>query len=78
MRAKGPLISIRSLSTNYGEWRVLRAVDLDVFRGEIFVLLGGSGSGKTTLLKHVLRLAKPDGGTIVVNGVDITACSDAD
>ena len=50
-------------------------VDLDVYRGEILVLLGGSGSGKTTLLKHVLGLTKPDTGSIRINGVDITSCS---
>ena len=46
-----PVISIKGLSASYGERRVLHGVDLDVNRGEIFVLLGGSGSGKTTLLK---------------------------
>jgi phospholipid/cholesterol/gamma-HCH transport system ATP-binding protein len=54
---------------------VLHGIDLNVYRGEIFVLLGGSGSGKTTLLKQVLALAKPDSGTIVMNGMDITSCS---
>jgi phospholipid/cholesterol/gamma-HCH transport system ATP-binding protein len=54
---------------------VLDGVDLDVPRGEILVLLGGSGSGKTTLLKQVLGLAKPDAGSIMMNGVDITRCS---
>ena len=70
-----PMISIRGLSASYGERRVLHGVDLDVYRGEIFVLLGGSGSGKTTLLKQVLALAKPDAGTISVTGTDITSCS---
>jgi phospholipid/cholesterol/gamma-HCH transport system ATP-binding protein len=69
------VISIRGLSASYGERRVLHGVDLDVYRGEIFVLLGGSGSGKTTLLRQVLALAKPDAGTIVMNGTDITSCS---
>jgi phospholipid/cholesterol/gamma-HCH transport system ATP-binding protein len=69
-----PIVSIRGLSVTYGERRVLREVDLDLYRGEIFALLGGSGSGKTTLLKQVLGLAKPDAGSIHVNGVDITAC----
>ena len=55
--------------------RVLHGVDLEMYRGEIFVLLGGSGSGKTTLLRQVLALAKPDAGTIVVDGIDITSCS---
>jgi phospholipid/cholesterol/gamma-HCH transport system ATP-binding protein len=73
--AAEPVISIRGLSASYGERRVLHGLDLDVYRGEIFVLLGGSGSGKTTLLKQVLALAKPDAGTISVNGTNITSCS---
>ena len=70
-----PVISIRDVSMSYGSRRVLDRVDLDVYRGEILVLLGGSGSGKTTLLKHVLGLTKPDTGSIRINGVDITTCS---
>jgi phospholipid/cholesterol/gamma-HCH transport system ATP-binding protein len=73
--APEPVISIRGLSASYGDRRVLHGVDLEMYRGEIFVLLGGSGSGKTTLLKQVLALAKPDGGTIEVDGIDITSCS---
>jgi phospholipid/cholesterol/gamma-HCH transport system ATP-binding protein len=53
-------------------------IDLDVYRGEILVLLGGSGSGKTTLLKQVLGLAKPEDGSITINGADITRCSPAE
>ena len=68
------VISIRGVSMSYSGRRVLDRVDLDVCRGEILVLLGGSGSGKTTLLKHVLGLAKPEAGSITINGVDIT-CS---
>jgi len=63
---------------SYGTRRVLDRVDLDVYQGEILVLLGGSGSGKTTLLKHVLGLTKPEAGSIVINGVDITRCSQSD
>jgi phospholipid/cholesterol/gamma-HCH transport system ATP-binding protein len=70
-----PVISIRGLSASYHDRRVLRDVDLAMYRGEIFVLLGGSGSGKTTLLKHVLGLLRPAAGSILVNGVDITTCS---
>jgi phospholipid/cholesterol/gamma-HCH transport system ATP-binding protein len=69
------VISIRGVSMSYGPRRVLDRVDLDVCRGEILVLLGGSGSGKSTLLKHVLGLAKPDSGSVTINGVDITTCS---
>ena len=69
------VISIRGVSMSYGARRVLDDVDLDVYRGETLVLLGGSGSGKTTLLKHVLGLGKPEAGSISINGVDITRCS---
>jgi phospholipid/cholesterol/gamma-HCH transport system ATP-binding protein len=69
------MISIRDVSMSYGGRRVLDRVDLDVHRGEILVLLGGSGSGKTTLLKNVLGLAKPETGSILIHGVDITRCS---
>jgi phospholipid/cholesterol/gamma-HCH transport system ATP-binding protein len=70
-----PVISIRGLSVSYEQRQVLREVDLDINRGEIFVLLGGSGSGKTTLLKQVLGLARPGAGSIRVNGTDISSCS---
>ena len=63
---------------SYGARRVLDRVDLDVYRGEILVLLGGSGSGKTTLLKQVLGLAQPETGSIAINGVDITRCSQSE
>jgi len=71
-------ISIRGVSMSYAGRQVLDRVDLDVRRGEILVLLGGSGSGKTTLLKHVLGLAKPEAGSIRINGVDITCCSSSE
>lgn len=77
-RVGDPLISIQGLSVSYGRRRVLTGIDLDVRRGEILVLLGGSGSGKTTLLKQVLGLAKPDAGSIRIDGVDITSCSSAE
>jgi iron(III) transport system ATP-binding protein len=46
----------------------LRGIDLDVVKGEFFVLLGPSGSGKTTLLRSVAGLEKPDAGEITLNG----------
>ena len=66
------------MSVAYGKTRVLDRVDLDVYRGEIVALLGGSGSGKTTLLRQVLGLARPDSGSIIIGGVDVTSCSEAE
>ena len=77
-KAADAVISVRGVSMSYSGRRVLDQVDLDVRRGEILVLLGGSGSGKTTLLKHVLGLAKPETGSITINGVDITCCSQSE
>jgi ABC-type nitrate/sulfonate/bicarbonate transport system ATPase subunit len=45
------LIKVRGLSKTYGEERILEAVDLDLLKGEILVVLGESGAGKTTLLR---------------------------
>ena len=70
-----PIIRMHDVSVSFGSRRVLDSVSLDVRRGEILVLLGGSGSGKTTLLKQVLGLMKPNTGSIVVKGVDITSCT---
>ena len=72
------MISIRDVSVSFGAKRVLESIDLDVYRGEVLVLLGGSGSGKTTLLKQVLGLTKPNTGRIVIYGVDITSCTSAE
>ena len=65
------MISIAGLSKNFqsGDRAVaaLRGIDLEVARGEFFVLLGPSGSGKTTLLRCVAGLEKPDAGMIALN-----------
>jgi iron(III) transport system ATP-binding protein len=66
------VISISGLSKKFrtGDHAVaaLQAIDLEVGRGEFFVLLGPSGSGKTTLLRSVAGLEKPDEGEISLNG----------
>ena len=72
------IISVRDLVVEYEGRRVLDGVNLDIEQGEIMVLLGGSGSGKSTLLRQILGLERPKSGTIVVNGTDITRCSQAE
>ncbi|MEE9423099.1 MAG: ABC transporter ATP-binding protein [Gammaproteobacteria bacterium] len=66
-----PIIQVRGLETWYGEHKILEAVNLDVFAGEIMVIMGGSGSGKSTLLRYLLGLHKPDKGSINIFGKDI-------
>ena len=69
------MISVRNLVAEYGGHRVLDGLNLDVEPGETMVLLGGSGAGKTTLLRNLLGLERPQSGSVVVKGVDITRCS---
>ena len=76
-----PLLSVRDLSLAFrtgGKLRgrplqALAGVDLDVAEGETFALVGESGSGKTTLGRCVVRLYRPDSGSIHFDGRDITA-----
>jgi ABC-type Fe3+/spermidine/putrescine transport system ATPase subunit len=66
------VIAVSAVRKNFksGEQTVaaLRGIDLEVQRGEFFVLLGPSGSGKTTLMRCVAGLEKPDAGNITLDG----------
>ena len=66
--------AIRMIGVNkwYGEFHVLRDVDLEVARGEKVVLCGPSGSGKSTVLRCLNRLEAHQGGRIVVDGAELT------
>lgn len=68
---KEPFIQIRHLRKAFGERRILRGVEADLYRGETFVILGGSGSGKTTLIKHLMGMLMPDEGSVAVEGLDL-------
>jgi len=70
-----PVISVESLTVQYGDHRVLDGVSLNVEAGEVMALLGGSGSGKTTILRHIIGLERPTSGTVRIRGVDINRCS---
>ena len=61
------MIVARRLAKRYGTHTVLRAVDLDIGRGDALLVTGPNGSGKTTLLRIVTGLAAPTSGTIEVD-----------
>ena len=71
-------VSVRDLVVRYGDRTILDRIDLDIRKGEVLVLLGVSGSGKSTLLRHLVGLERPQSGSIVVKGVDIIGCSEAE
>ncbi|MDN5024730.1 ABC transporter ATP-binding protein [Streptococcus sp. SO4] len=61
-------IEVRGLEKKYGSKMVLKGLNFQIVKGEIFALLGVNGAGKTTTLECIEGLRKYDGGSIVVNG----------
>jgi general L-amino acid transport system ATP-binding protein len=66
-------IEISELSKWFGQFHVLRNIDLKVMRGERVVVCGPSGSGKSTLLRCINRIESWQRGRVVVDGVELTA-----
>jgi branched-chain amino acid transport system ATP-binding protein len=67
-----PMLEIENLTVDYGPVRALAGIDLHVERGSITAVLGANGAGKTTLLRTLSGLVRPRGGTVRLDGVDIT------
>lgn len=63
-----PQISVRDLTMAYGSNVVMRDLNFDIERGEIFAIIGGSGCGKSTLLRHMIGLKEPAKGDILYQG----------
>ena len=66
-------IEIVDMNKWFGQFHVLRDIDLKVFRGERIVVCGPSGSGKSTLIRCINRLEEHQKGTIVVDGVELSS-----
>jgi phospholipid/cholesterol/gamma-HCH transport system ATP-binding protein len=67
-----PVVSFRDVFLSFDR-PILRGVSFDLAPGSTKIVLGGSGSGKTTILRLILGLLKPDAGSIVVDGTEVTA-----
>lgn len=61
-------IEIRRLTMAYGDFVVMRDIDVRIRAGEVFVIMGGSGCGKSTLLKHLIGLKAPAAGGVYYDG----------
>ena len=66
-----PLVSARNVQKSYGDNEVLKGIDLDVFPGEVVVILGPSGSGKSTFLRCINHLEDMNAGSIMVGDEQI-------
>jgi phospholipid/cholesterol/gamma-HCH transport system ATP-binding protein len=65
-----PLIRVSNLTIGWGSHIIQQNTSFEVERGDIFVILGRSGCGKSTLLRHLIGLAEPLRGEIMVDGID--------
>ena len=65
------IISIKDLVKNYGTFEAVKSISFDVFKGEIFGLLGQNGAGKSTTLEIIETLREKTSGTVIVNGLDL-------
>jgi phospholipid/cholesterol/gamma-HCH transport system ATP-binding protein len=72
------LYEVRGLTKSYGGRNVLDGVDFDIQRGECLVILGRSGSGKSVSLRQLNGLEKPDAGSVVFDGVELTTLEERD
>lgn len=68
-----PILSIKGLTKSYGKVVAVSDLSLDIERGETVVIMGPSGCGKSTTIRCIDRLTEPDGGSIVFDGVEMTA-----
>lgn len=66
-----PLVQIRGVTKKYGDVTAVDNVDLDIYQGELFCLLGGSGCGKSTLLRMLAGFEELNAGSITIDGVDM-------
>jgi general L-amino acid transport system ATP-binding protein len=73
MADTAPIIELRQVDKWYGQFHVLKQVNLTVRRGEKVVVIGPSGSGKSTMIRCINRLEEHQQGQIIVDGKELTA-----
>ncbi len=71
--ADGPIIAMRHVHKWFGDFHVLKDINLEVGKGERVVVCGPSGSGKSTMIRCVNRLEEHQQGQIIVAGIELTA-----
>ncbi len=68
-----PIISVKDLVKDYGDFRAVKGISFDVYPGEIFGLLGPNGAGKSTTLEIMETLRIKTSGTVMINGLNLDA-----
>jgi len=71
--SREPMIEITGMHKWYGDFHVLKDINLTVMKGERIVVCGPSGSGKSTMIRCINRLEEHQRGTIIVDGIELTS-----
>jgi phospholipid/cholesterol/gamma-HCH transport system ATP-binding protein len=75
MSERDVVVEVRDLRKSYGGQDVLHGVAFDLLRGKTNVIIGPSGSGKSVMMRQLIRLERPDSGSILLDGADIAQVS---
>ena len=70
------MLTINNLSKKFGDFQVLKNININAEKGRIYGLVGSNGCGKTTILKHIMKVYKQDEGHITFNGEEVVEGSD--
>ncbi|HOA19824.1 MAG TPA: ABC transporter ATP-binding protein [Sedimentibacter sp.] len=70
------MLTINNLSKKFGDFQVLKNININADKGSIYGLVGSNGCGKTTILKHIMKVYKQDDGSITFNGEEVVEGSD--
>jgi phospholipid/cholesterol/gamma-HCH transport system ATP-binding protein len=73
---KKVIIEAKDLYKTFEDKSVLVGMDLEIYEGEVIVIIGRSGCGKSVFLKHVIGILKPDNGAVYFDGTEIGSLSD--
>ncbi len=73
-----PVIEVKNLVARYGQRVVLNDISLNIYPGEIFMIIGGSGCGKTTLLSHMIGLLRPVSGDVLIDRQNLNRASETE
>lgn len=71
-----PHIIVRDLTMAFGDFIVMKDLNLTIGRGDVFIIMGGSGCGKSTLLRHLIGLQEPARGEVFYDGQSFTKADD--
>ncbi len=71
------MITVTDLHKSFGTLEVLKGISFHIAKGEVAAIVGASGAGKTTLLQILGTLSRPSGGSVAIDGTDISTIKDS-